>query len=127
MKDHHLAGRARPGREARPCPRRPPAREPAARRLHVTVSVPASVTVSFAVPAAALACGPETALAVAVTAIAACGALVMLVRLAIASEDGLARFARMISVLFAHADGRQPDAPGREAHRPRPPQPGEGG
>jgi hypothetical protein len=91
------------------------------------VSVPASVTVTVAVPAAAWACGPATALAFAVTAMAACCALVLLVRLAIASEDGLARFARMISMLRAHVGGRQPDAPGCEAHRPRPPQPGERG
>jgi hypothetical protein len=121
MKDHHRALRAR---QARPCTRRSPALEPGARRLQVTVTVPATVTVTVAVPAAAWACGPVTALAVAVTVVAACCTLVMLVRLVVASEDRLARFARMISMLCAHPGGRPPDAPGCEAHDPRPPQPG---
>jgi hypothetical protein len=114
MKDRHPAARTRPqpGREARPCPRRFPAREHAARCLHVTVSVPASITVTVAAPAAAWACGPATALAVAITAMTACVALVLLVRLAIASEDRFARFSQMINMLRPHAGSRPPDAPG---------------
>lgn len=66
MKDRPLPGRA-------PGPRRPPVRRmPAVRLLHVTVPVPAGVTI--AVSAAGNACGPGTALEVAAVLAACCAA-----------------------------------------------------